>query len=94
MASIYALQIDRLRFMKELRSLNMEGNPIAQRLGKDDATFRTYIAAFLPTLKYYNYKFITDDERKAGLGVFEYGQRSEIGMIIKISLIFFATFAL
>lgn len=65
-----AFQIDRLRFMKELRSLNLEGNPIAEQPAKN-GTFRTYIAAILPTLKYYNYKHIMDDERLAGQTEFQ-----------------------
>lgn len=65
-------QIERLRFMTELRSLNLEGNPIAQRPLANEGTFRTYIAAFLPTLKYYNYKFIMDEERNVGKELFSY----------------------
>lgn len=56
--------------MKELRVLNLEGNPISQRMIKD-STFRTYIAAFLPNLKYYNYKFIHDEERHVGVENFK-----------------------
>lgn len=51
--------------MKELRSLNLEGNPIAKRPAKN-TTFRAYVAAFLPLLKYYNYEYIYDDERERG----------------------------
>lgn len=66
----YFSQIDRFRFMKKMFSLNLEGNPIAERPAKT-ATFRTYIAAFLPTLKYYHYKHIDEAERLAGRTEFE-----------------------
>lgn len=56
--------------MKNLYSLTLEGNPIATQPIKG-TNFRTYIAAFLPTLKYYNYKYIMEDEREAGQLVFE-----------------------
>lgn len=56
--------------MKELRALNLEGNPIAQRKIKD-VPFRKYIAAVLPILKYYNYIFIYDEERSAGIKNFK-----------------------
>lgn len=63
-------KLERLRFMKELRSLNLEGNPIAKKPAKN-TTFRTYVAAFLPRLKYYNYEYIYDDEREKGKNEFE-----------------------
>lgn len=51
--------------MKRLRSLNLEGNPITLRPIKD-TTFRIYIAALLPILKYYHYVFIHEEEREKG----------------------------
>lgn len=62
-------QIGRLRFMKRLRSLNLEGNPIAQRPIKD-TTFRIFIAAHLPILKYYHYVYIQEEEREEGMEIF------------------------
>lgn len=56
--------------MKELRSLNLEGNPIAKRPAKN-TTFRIYVAAILPHLKYYNYEYIYDEEREKGKLEFE-----------------------
>lgn len=64
------LQLDRLRFMKKLRSLNLEGNPIAQKPAKN-TTFRAYVAAVLPHLKYYNYEYIYEEERQKGEAEFE-----------------------
>lgn len=57
--------------MKELRSLNLEGNPIANRPAKQ-TTFRAYVAAILPHLKYYNYEYIYEDEREKGQNEFSY----------------------
>lgn len=39
----------------------MEGNPITK-----NSNFRFYIAAFLPQLKYYEYKILKEDERENG----------------------------
>uniref|UniRef100_A0A336MZZ2 Dynein axonemal assembly factor 1 homolog n=1 Tax=Culicoides sonorensis TaxID=179676 RepID=A0A336MZZ2_CULSO len=55
--------IERLRFLKSLRSFNIEENPIAKDF---DNPMRIYIAAFLPDLKYYNYAYITPEERIQG----------------------------
>ncbi|KAG4080724.1 hypothetical protein HA402_013254 [Bradysia odoriphaga] len=58
--------IGRLRFLKKLRALNLEGNPIA--FASNMATpFRVYVAAILPNLKYYNYTYISKEERHNGL---------------------------
>ncbi|XP_063708940.1 dynein regulatory complex subunit 3-like [Culicoides brevitarsis] len=55
--------IERLRFIKSLRSFNMEENPVAK---DTENPMRIYIAAFLPDLKYYNYAYITPQERLQG----------------------------
>lgn len=55
--------IERFRFLQKLYSLNMEGNPIAEDAEKP---LRTYIAAVLPNLKYYNYAYIKNEEREKG----------------------------
>ncbi|ENN76938.1 hypothetical protein D910_07071, partial [Dendroctonus ponderosae] len=49
-----------------LTSLNMAGNPCAE-----EQDYRLYVAAFLPTLVYYEYKRIDEDERKQGIDRFE-----------------------
>lgn len=41
--------MERLRFLKKLRSLNLRGNAIED----GDKNFRLYIAGLLPDLKYY-----------------------------------------
>lgn len=41
--------------------MNLEGNPITE-----NSNFRLYIAAFLPQLKYYEYKILKEDERDNG----------------------------
>ena len=48
-----------LRKFPELRSLNVAGNPCTEK----DEYFK-YVVAFLPQLKYLNYKMIIDEERK------------------------------
>ncbi|XP_066252330.1 dynein regulatory complex subunit 3-like [Euwallacea similis] len=49
------------RRFKVLTSLNMAGNPCAENVD-----FRLYVAAFLPTLVYYEYKRITVKEKAEG----------------------------
>ncbi|KAM7352445.1 tbCMF46 isoform 2-T2 [Cochliomyia hominivorax] len=53
--------IERLRFLKNLKVLNLEGNPISK-----DSKFclADYIAAILPQLKYYEYVAIKDEDRQ------------------------------
>lgn len=58
-----------MRFLKNLRSFNIEENPIAKR---EDSPMRIYIAAFLPDLKYYNYAYITPQERLQGRKIYKY----------------------
>ncbi|XP_058805797.1 dynein regulatory complex subunit 3-like [Phymastichus coffea] len=48
-----------LRQFKELRSLQMAGNPCTERSG-----YKCYLMAFAPQLVYYGYKMITDKERE------------------------------
>lgn len=56
-------QIERFRFFKKLRSLNLQGNPIDMI---PESPLRIYIAAVLPQLKYYEYIFISEVERALG----------------------------
>ncbi|XP_055377347.1 dynein regulatory complex subunit 3 [Condylostylus longicornis] len=53
--------LERFRFFKNLKVLNLEGNPIAK---DDKKPLRVYLAALLPNLQYYNYIFITEKERE------------------------------
>ncbi|KAJ6649517.1 Dynein regulatory complex subunit 3 [Pseudolycoriella hygida] len=62
--------IARLRFLKKLRALNLEGNPITVDTDRV-ALFRIYVSAVLPDLKYYNYVYISKEERQKGLEVFK-----------------------
>lgn len=57
------LQIERFRFLKDLRVLNLEGNPI-----RDESNFQMdfYVAAVLPGVKYYEYKTVTEEMRNKG----------------------------
>lgn len=71
MYSTSLVQIERLRFMKKLYSLNLEGNPVVKNF-REDVKFSSFIAAVLPNVKYYNYKFLTDAEREEGRTVFRY----------------------
>ncbi|XP_071869979.1 dynein regulatory complex subunit 3 isoform X4 [Bombus fervidus] len=48
-----------LRKFKKLRSLNMSGNPCTKEDG-----YLHYVFAFLPQLIYYEYKMITNEQRK------------------------------
>ncbi|KAJ8679642.1 hypothetical protein QAD02_015429 [Eretmocerus hayati] len=48
-----------LRQFKELRSLQMVGNPCTERSG-----YLSYVIAFIPQLMYYGYKIISDKERE------------------------------
>lgn len=49
----------------------MEGNPIAIALNRA-TSFRIYVAAILPNLKYYNYMYISKEERHQGSEVYKY----------------------
>ncbi|XP_076635500.1 dynein regulatory complex subunit 3 isoform X2 [Colletes latitarsis] len=51
-----------LRKFNKLRSLNMEGNPCTKENGYLD-----YVFAFIPQLTYYQYKIITNEERKTAI---------------------------
>ena len=48
-----------MRKFKKLRSLNMSGNPCTKEDG-----YLHYVFAFLPQLIYYEYKMITNEQRK------------------------------
>ncbi|XP_043261602.1 dynein regulatory complex subunit 3-like [Colletes gigas] len=51
-----------LRKFSRLRSLNMNGNPCTKENGYLD-----YVFAFIPQLTYYQYKIITNEERKTAI---------------------------
>ena len=64
-------QIERLRFLKKLRSLNLKGNEVE----KNDKFFRIFIAGLLPELSYYEYKYISREERDEGKDRFRFKLR-------------------
>jgi Leucine Rich repeats (2 copies) len=64
-------QVERLRFLKKLRSLNMKGN----ELEKNEDFFRIYIAGLLPQLTYYENKYISKEERNEGRDRFRFEWR-------------------
>ncbi|XP_054743337.1 dynein regulatory complex subunit 3 [Anastrepha obliqua] len=55
--------IERFRFLKDLRVLNLEGNPVGK---KPDFQMNLYVAAVLPSVKFYEYKTITEELRQKG----------------------------
>lgn len=57
--------IERLRFMSELHSLNLEGNPISDEI-RTGIDLRLFIVAYLPQIKYYHYAIIELNEREIG----------------------------
>ncbi|CAG9801990.1 unnamed protein product [Chironomus riparius] len=63
--------LERLRFLKNLRSLNLKGNEIE----KNDRHFRQYISGLLPDLTYYEYKHISKKEREEGKDRFRFKLR-------------------
>lgn len=64
-------QLERLRFLKKLRSLNLKGNEIE----RNDKHFRLYIAGLLHDLTYYEYKYISKQERENGRDRFRFRLR-------------------
>ena len=64
-------QIERLRFIKKLRCLNLKGNEVE----KGDKFFRIYIAGLLPQLTYYENKHISKEERNEGKDRFRFKLR-------------------
>lgn len=64
-------QLERLRFLKNLRSLNLKGNEIE----RNDKHFRLYIAGLLHDLTYYEYKYISKLERENGRDRFRFRLR-------------------
>lgn len=56
-----------LRRFKELKSVNLAGNPCAEH---DD--FRIYVAVILPHVSYYEYKMVTDAEKEMGFETFRF----------------------
>lgn len=59
------MQIESLRDKEKLFSLNLHGNPICDEYN-NDGNFRLYVAAYLPNLKYYDYRVISNEERNKG----------------------------
>lgn len=66
-----SFQIERLRFLKKLRSLNLKGNAVET----NDRFFRIFIAGLLPDLTYYEYKYISKEERNEGKDRFRFKLR-------------------
>ncbi len=64
-------QLERLRFLKRLRALNLKGNEIERR----DRHFRIFIAGLLPNLHYYENVYITKAEREEGRDRFRFKLR-------------------
>lgn len=54
-----------LRRFKELKSVNLAGNPCAE-----NEDFRIYVAVMLPNVRYYEYRLLTEVERELGLETF------------------------
>ncbi|GAB0093438.1 leucine-rich repeat-containing protein 48 [Sergentomyia squamirostris] len=52
--------IEKLRFLQHLAVINFEDNPIAKDAENPTSEF---VVVFLPQIKYYNYKLITDETR-------------------------------
>lgn len=75
-------QIERLRFLKKLRSLNLKGNEVE----KTEKYFRIFIAGLLPDLNYYEYIHISKEERDEGKDRFRFKLR-EIMETEKIEVI-------
>jgi hypothetical protein len=67
----HTAQLERLRFLKKLRSLNLKGNEIE----RSDRHFRLYIAGLLTDLAYYEYKHISKLEREEGKDRFRFKLR-------------------
>jgi hypothetical protein len=57
--------------LKKLRSLNLKGNEIQ----KNDKHFRIYIAGLLPSLTYYEYKYVSRQEAENGRDRFRFRLR-------------------
>uniref|UniRef100_A0A1A9ZVT4 Dynein axonemal assembly factor 1 homolog n=1 Tax=Glossina pallidipes TaxID=7398 RepID=A0A1A9ZVT4_GLOPL len=52
--------IERFRFLPHLKVLNLEGNPVSERL---DFDLSEYVAAVLPNVQYYEYMSIKEEDR-------------------------------
>uniref|UniRef100_A0A1B0BLR1 Dynein axonemal assembly factor 1 homolog n=1 Tax=Glossina palpalis gambiensis TaxID=67801 RepID=A0A1B0BLR1_9MUSC len=52
--------IERFRFLPHLKVLNLEGNPVTERL---DFNISEYVAAVLPNVQYYDYMSIKEEDR-------------------------------
>ena len=63
--------MERLRFLKKLRSLNLKGNDVE----KNEKFFRIFIAGLLPQLTYYENKYISREERDEGKDRFRFKLR-------------------
>lgn len=60
-----------MRFLKKLRSLNLKGNAVE----KSEKHFRIFIAGLLPSLTYYENKYITKEQRDEGKDRFRFKLR-------------------
>lgn len=78
-ACVFPLQIEDLRYKTQLFSLNLDGNPICDKL-PDNIDFRLYIAAYLPKLKYYGYRVITNTERDKGRKIYKYVYKIQLNI--------------
>lgn len=92
---LFSFQIESLRYKEQLFSLNLEGNPICDKLA-DNIDFRLYIAAYLPKLKYYGYRVITNAERDKGREIYKYVKAIErnFSECVLLLLLFFFTVSL
>lgn len=90
---LFSFQIESLRYKEQLFSLNLEGNPICDKLA-DNIDFRLYIAAYLPKLKYYGYRVITNAERDKGREIYKYVKAIERNFSECVLLLFFFTVSL
>lgn len=77
---LFSFQIASLRYKKQLFSLNLDGNPICDKL-TDNIDFRLYVAAYLPKLKYYGYQVITNAERDEGREIYKYVVRLSLSFV-------------
>ncbi|XP_034477443.1 dynein regulatory complex subunit 3 [Drosophila innubila] len=59
--------IERFRFMKNLKVLNLEGNPIAE---SSEFSLSLYVITLLPNLNYYEYNFIKQETREKANTIF------------------------
>ena len=61
------MQISYLRHFKSLNSLNLDGNPFCQ-----DANYKAFTVAHLPTLVYLDYRLVDEQMREAANEQYKY----------------------